>query len=175
MSRVYINLKNKPLLYESKVERLTAGICNEILPLSIIKNRKITKGIYHTDGYKKVSDVGILSAMQVLSVIEGVIAMSEKLKNNFFFPEEYILSPDTVYIDAKFENYKLAYIPAKERCRAEKSLSGFIGCMRKFTTPDGMLYLDTLRNLVESGSLKSERMIGFIERLKGEIRVCGIK
>ena len=105
MSRVYINLKNKPLLYESKVERLTAGICNEILPLSIIKNRKITKGIYHTDGYKKVSDVGTLSAVQVLSVIEGVIAMSEKLKNNFFFPEEYILSPDTVYIDAKFENY----------------------------------------------------------------------
>ena len=96
MSRVYINLKNKPLLYESKAERLTAGICNEILPLSIIKSKKITKGIYHTDGYKKVSDVGILSAVQVLSVIEGVIAMSEKLKNNLFFPEEYILSPDTV-------------------------------------------------------------------------------
>lgn len=175
MSRIYINLKNKPVLYENKREKLIGGVCNEILPLSVIKGKKTLKGVYFTDGYRKISSLDILNASQALSVVEGTIVMSEKLKNNLFFPEEYILSPDTVYTDDKLEKYKLAYIPSVQQCRFEKSMSCFIGSMKKYTTPNGILYLDSLVKLADCGNLRYERMVGFIERLKQEIWACGIK
>lgn len=175
MSSIYVNLKNKPTLYENKREKLIRGVCTEILPISLIKSKKNLKGVYCTDGYRKVSSMGILSAAQVLSVVEGTVVMSEKLKNNLFFPEEYILSPDTVYTDERLEKYRLVYIPAEEKCRFDKSMSCFIGSMKKFTTQNGMLYLDSLMRLAACGNLKTERVVGFIERLKQEIRVCGIK
>lgn len=175
MSRIYINLKNKPAIYENKREKLIRSVCTDILPLSVISGKKILKGVYCTDGYMKVSSLGTLSAAQALSVVEGTIVMSEKLKNNLFFPEEYVLSPDTVYTDEKLEKYRLAYIPVAQQCRFDKSMHCFIGSMKKLTTQNGALYLDSLMNLVACGNLKSEGLIGFIEKLKQEIRVCGIK
>ena len=43
-----------------------------------------------------------------------------------------------------------------------------------FTTENGRTYLDTLGTLLECTNLKLGRIIGFIEELKEEIRLCGI-
>ena len=175
MSRVYIDMRNKKQLYANKAEKIKCGICSEILPLSVIKSKRITKGVYHTEGYRKLSAFGEMNAAETLTVIEGVLVMMEKLKDNLFFPEEYILSPDTVYADEKKQKYRITYIPAGQEQKAEQVLSCFIGEMKRYTTPDGKLYLDALKNMAECGDLKTERMVGFIENLKREIRVCGIK
>ncbi len=175
MSRAYIDMKNKKQLYANKAEKLKYGICGEILPLSVIKSKRMLKGIYHTEGYRKLSAFGEMNAAETLTVIEGVLVMTEKLKDHLFFPEEYILSPDTVYADEKKQEYRITYIPAGQEQKAERVISCFIGEMKRYTTPDGKLYLDALKNITACGDLKTERMLGFIENLKREIRVCGIK
>ena len=175
MSRVYIDMRNKKEIYANKAEKLKYGICDEILPLSVIKSKRMLKGVYHTEGYRKLSAFGEMSAAEVLTVIEGVLVMMEKLKDNLFFPEEYILSPDTVYTDEKRQQYRITYIPAGQEQKAERAVSCFIGEMKRYTTPEGKLYLDALKNISECGNLKTERMLGSIENLKREIRVCGIK
>ena len=175
MSRAYIDMRNKKEIYANKAEKLKYGICDEILPLSVIKSKRMLKGVYHTEGYRKLSAFGEMSAAEVLTVIEGVLVMMEKLKDNLFFPEEYILSPDTVYTDEKRQQYRITYIPAGQEQKAERAVSCFIGEMKRYTTPEGKLYLDALKNISECGNLKTERMLGSIENLKREIRVCGIK
>lgn len=175
MSRAYIDLRNKKQLYANKAEKLKYGVCGEILPLSIIKSKRMQKGVYHTEGYRKLSSFGEMTAAEALSVVEGVLVMIEKLKDNLFFPEEYILSPDTVYADEKKQKYMITYIPAGTKQKAKTAVSCFIGEMKRYTTPDGKMYLEALKNITEGGDLKTGRMIGFIENLKREIRVCGIK
>lgn len=174
MSRVYIDLKNSPRLYENKVQKLEMGICEEILPLSVVKDKKRQRGVYHTDGYQKLSSLGMLSARQVLSAAGGVIAMQDKLQKNLFFPGEYILSADAIFTDERLEKFKIAYIPV-EKERPEKSLACFVGSMKRYTSIGGAGYLDTLRILIETGTMRSEELIGAIEKMKQEIRICGIK
>lgn len=174
MSRIYIDLKKNSQLYENKAKKLQSGICEEILPLSVVRGKKSLRGIYHSEGYRRLSDLGILEAGQILSVVEGVIAVQEKLRTNLFFPGEYILSPHAIFTDEKLEKYRIAYIPsAKER--PENSLSCFVASMRRYATPDSAPYLEMLRKLAESGELGSQRLIGCIEKMKQEIRICGIK
>ena len=175
MSKAYIDMKNKKQIYANKAEKLKGGICNEILPLSVIKSKRVQKGVYHTEGYRKLSSFGEMNASETLTVIEGVLVMIEKLKDNLFFQEEYILSPDTVYTDEQKQKYRITYIPAGREQKAERAISCFIGEMKRYTTSDGKMYLDTLRNMTECGNLKTAPLIGFIENLKREIRVCGIK
>ena len=118
--------------------------------------------------------MGDLSASQVLSVVESVLELREKLRDNLFFPDEYILSADTIFVDENLEKYRLAYIPIAETGRAEKSVACFIASLKRQTSDAGAEYLDRLNNFIMSTGASAEIAIAFTERLKQEARTFGI-
>ena len=56
-----------------------------------------------------------------------------------------------------------------------KSLACFFHQLKSVTTENGRVYLDTLGALLSCEKLRTERVIGFIEKLKQEIYLCGIR
>ena len=47
--------------------------------------------------------------------------------------------------------------------------------MKELTTENGRTYLETLGAMLECSNLRLRKVIGFIEELKEEIKVCGIE
>ena len=174
MSVISIDLRKKLPMYDNKAEKLKSGACEEILPLSTIKYKRIVRGIYHLEGYRRLSSVSNLSVSQVLSVVESVLELREKLRDNLFFPDEYILSTDTIFVDEKLEKYRLAYIPLAETGRAEKSIACFIASLKRQTGDAGAEYLDRLSDFIMTGGANSAQAIAFAEKLKQEARTFGI-
>ena len=175
MNKVSIRLKNGTVDYAQKTETLLAGSCDAFFPMSIIRDKKNTRGIFDTSGFHKLADLEGLSASQVLSLAEDVLLLIEKCEDYLFFPEEYILSAETVYINEESKKLKLIYIPNERKASFFKSLAYFFHQMKSVTTENGRVYLDTLSALLSSGNLRTERVIGFIEKLKQEIYLCGIR
>ncbi len=179
MSVISIDLRKKLPMYDNKAEKLKGGVCEEILPLSTIKYRRIVRGIYHTEGYRKLSEFSNLSVSEALSAVESVLELREKLRDNLFFPDEYILSADTIFVDEKLERFRLAYIPVAEignpeAGRAEKSFACFIASLKRQTSEAGAEYLDRLSDFLMGAGANAEIAISFAERLKQEARTFGI-
>ena len=175
MNKVSIRLKNGTVDYTQKTEVLLAGSCDAFFPMSIIRDKKTTRGIFDTSGFRKLSDLEGLSASQVLSLAEDVLLLIEKCEDYLFFPEEYILSAETVYINEESKQLKITYIPNERNLNFSKSLACFFHQLKSATTENGRVYLDTLGALLSCEKLCTERVIGFIEKLKQEIYLCGIR
>lgn len=174
MNRVTVSL-NREYVESFKMDVLAAGACGSIFPLSIIKEKKFTKCIYNTEGYIKVSALANIPAKEILTIAEKVLNLVENCQNYLLFPEEYILSSETIYIRDDYKDIKITYIPIDKKERQRNVLSYFIRSLRNSTTENGRTYLETLANLLDCEELKTERIIGFIEKLKQEINICGIK
>ena len=84
-------------------------------------------------------------------------------------------SPDTVYVTPDLRQARIAYIPVERYVSEEGALSSLIYTMKELTTENGRTYLETLGAMLECSNLRLRKVIGFIEELKEEIKVCGIE
>ena len=115
-----------------------------------------------------------VSAWEILDITEKTLECVELCKDFLLFPDEYVLSADTIYISEDTGQAGLIYIPAEKNCSAEKVVSLFIYSLKKITTENGSTYLDTIGKLIECGNLKYHRVIAFIEELKREVKLYEI-
>ena len=176
MSNVLIvNLDEKRFAYRKKYETVISGICPAILPLNIVKSGDCIRGIYRTEGFVRLSSLSDISAARILTAAERIIECTEICRDYLLFPEEYVLTADTVYISEDFRTVKLAYIPVKPHCSEKKAIAGLIRSLKRITTENGRMYLETLGTMLECSNLKVSKVTGFIEHLKQEINLCGIE
>lgn len=172
---IMVNLDESRFAYRKKYETVISGICPVILPLNIVKCGDCTRGMYRTEGFVRLSSLSGVSAARILTVAERIIEFTEICRDYLLFPEEYVLTADTVYISEDFRTVKLAYIPVRPCCSEKKVMAGLIHSLRSITTENGRMYLDTLTTMLECSNLKVSKVTGFIEHLKQEINLCGIE
>lgn len=175
--------------YPQKKEMLLSGSCGAIFGMSVISNGSVTRAVYDTRGYRKLGDMRNLSASRVLYLAEKVLLMAAECEDYLFFADEYVLSVDTVYFSEENDRARLLYIPCEKRKGSEREktihtecvndelsigMANFVNQMKPLTTDNGRLYLETLIQLFLCENLRTERIIGFIERLRHEIYSCAI-
>lgn len=173
MRKVRINLDSGEL-YPEKAGKLVSGCCEAILPMSMIHNGESKIGIYNTDGYKQLSSMENINASEILLLAKKVLIMRDICSDYLFFPEEYILSTETVYLSEDNDNVKLTYIPICDRISGDKSMIYFLRQLMRHTTENGQQYLETLLRFFLCENMREEQTIGFIEKLRYEIYTCGI-
>lgn len=173
MQKVRIKLDSEEL-YPQKADVLVSGCCEAILPMSMICVGEGKTGIYNTEGYKSLSSMKNINASEILLLVKKVLIMRDICSDYMFFPEEYVLSTETVYLSEKNGDTKLTYISTKNGTSGDKSMIYFLQRLKQLTTDNGQLYLETLIQLFLCENLRTERIIGFIEKLRYEIYTCGI-
>lgn len=171
---VKVNFMEDSGLFPWKKNVLLSGGCRGVLPFGIIETGEETRGFYRTEGFVRLSELAEIKADEILTVSERVLECVEICRDCLIFPGEYVLSTDTIYVTSDFREARIAYIPLKRYVSEEGALSSLIYNMRRLTTENGRTYLDTLGAMLECSHLKLRKVIGFIEELKEEIRLCGI-
>lgn len=177
-----------------KIRILNSGVCGNMLPVSIIKSGDATLAIYNIDGYRKLESLKSLSASSVLSIISLIIQMVEGCKDYLIYPDEYDLDVSTVYIDANMKRVKLLYIPSRlerygdemgnynsntleeifmQSCMCEiKQIEKIIQQLKNHSSPSGEEYLETLEEMICREGMKSGAVLGLIENLIEEAKLC---
>lgn len=176
MSRmVRVRISDSELFFPWKKDVLLSGSCSGVLPFGIIDAVSEETGFYNTEGFTRLSDSPELKAGDILTAAERILECVEICKDALIFPGEYILSPDTVYVTPDLRQARIAYIPVERYVSEEGALSSLIYTMKELTTENGRTYLETLGAMLECSNLRLRKVIGFIEELKEEIKVCGIE
>ena len=157
-----------------KREALLSGSCRGVLPLGIIDSAGEENVFYKTEGFLRLSELTDVKAGDILTIVERILECVETCRDCLIFPGEYILSLDTIYVTSDLKEARIAYIPTEHYVSEEGAISSLIYTMKGLTTENGKTYLDTLGTMLECTNLKLRRVIGFIEELKEEIRLCGI-
>lgn len=172
---------------DDKTYMLLSGKCNAIFSASVIRKSGVFRILYDTAGYKSLSGLRNLSASAVLSTVENVLRLTERCEDFLFMLGEYVLSPDTVFINEQTKEMKLLYVPylsGRDRSKTKSAeecdgnsyvLPNFVHQMKRTTSENGAEYLQTLMRFLMCENLNTERIITFIEKLKQEIYECGIR
>lgn len=171
---VTVNFNQGVLDFPERKEILLMGRCRAIMPLNMVGEGSAAFGIYNTSGYRRISSGDIFTAWEVIQIAEKTLECIEICRDYLIFPDEYVLSADTVYVSPDLKEIKLVYIPDDRTCGENTVVSAFVYSLKKYTTDNGRTYLDTLGKLLESQNLKYSRVIGFAEELKREIRLYEI-
>ena len=176
MSRVIrVRLTESRSFFPWKKEVLLSGNCRGVLPMGIIEKEGIVWGLFNTEGFVRISDLTELTAGDILTAVERTLECVEACRDCLIFPGEYVLSTDTLYLTEDLSEARIVYIPTEHYVSEEGAISSLIYAMKGLTTENGRTYLDTLGTMLECTNLKLRRVIGFIEELKQEIGLCGIK
>ena len=143
--------------------------------MGVIEKEDNVWGSYSTEGFVRMSDLPKMTAGEILTVVERTLECVEACRDCLIFPGEYVLSTDTLYLTEDLSEARIVYIPTEHYVSEEGAISSLIYAMKGLTTENGRTYLDTLGTMLECTNLKLRRVIGFIEELKQEIRLCGIE
>ena len=171
---VRVKITDSEAFFPWKREALLSGSCRGVLPLGIIDAAGTKSILYRTEGFIKLSALTTVNSGDILTIVERILECVEICRDCLIFPGEYILSPDTVYLTENLNEARIAYIPTEHYVSEEGAISSLIYSMKGLTTENGRTYLDTLGTMLECTNLKLRRVIGFIEELKEEIRLCSI-
>ena len=174
-SKAMITFEENKLPYQERPDILARGDCKAFLHASFVYEEQKVRIYYETTGYKRLSSWKEVQAKDLLCVIEKLIQSMELARDYLFFPEEYILSTDSIYLNDEMDALKLIYIPADRKISASKSMENFLNAFGRITTENGRMYLHTLKYLLTAEDIKYEKILYFIDELITEASICNIR
>ncbi len=172
--KVLVKFKEENLGYGEKLEVLLQGRCEGIFPISIVKNKESITGFYSTSRYKRLSEFNKLTAGDVLTVVDKIASAIEECNQYLIFPEEYLLTLDTVYAKENFEKVKFTYIPDKNKTGVGKKMKLFLKDLKGVATENGSMYLDMLKEFFDKENLSPSKIKNIVMQLKREVNLCDI-
>ena len=172
---VNVNWDSNVLEFPGRREILLTGKCKGILPVNMISGGSLQRGIYNIAGYRKISSLDKLDSWQVLHIVEKVLECIEICRDYLIFPDEYVVSAETLYVCEDMSDVKLLYIPSEKNCSEDMHILMFIYSLRRRTTENGKTYLDTLGKMLECSNIRLPKVMAFIRELKHEVNLYEIK
>ena len=219
LNKILINLRDEEARYPHKVAMVMGGECEQFFPMSLIKKRKQIKknvrnsrgtitlkkinidtvfGVVDTSGYVRLADLDRKFCVQeALGLIENVVMLMKRAEDYLLFPEDYLVTLDTVYLKhaqeynsgheainivpvtdgnvgrGEYRNesrkVRLAFVPTSgiETGGGLTALYYFIMSLQKCATAEGKFYIE---RLAEEAFSKNGRYKGqSYERLIGII------
>ena len=150
------------------MEILLNNKCEGILPFSRLRDGEINIGVYNCEGYMPLRELSNVSGLIALRILELLINTVEQLKDYLFYPDEYIISTDTIFINRDYTNLKFMYIPYKLRLSERRYYKNMVFYLEKVTTEIGREYLEKALVYMDSNP-KYVHLIAYIRNLKSEL------
>ncbi len=114
---------------------------------------------------RELSNVSGLIALRILELLVNTV---EQLKDYLFYPDEYIISTDTIFINRDYTSLKFMYIPYKLRLSERRYYKNMVFYLEKVTTEIGREYLEKALVYMDSNP-KYVHLIAYIRNLKSEL------
>ena len=174
-NRIYVTIEAFQLPYEGKLDSLLHGRCQAFLPVSLIRKEEKLRLCAQTDGYRRLSSLNLLKAAELLEILSKVIRNMKSCRDFLYYPEDYVLSPDTIYQAKRGEQIRFLYVPSDRKISESKALKNLCHRLKSLTTENGVMYLETLEQLFSVEGLNEIRVQAFLNELLTEIYICGIE
>ncbi len=174
LDKQVVRLDRSKLSFEGQMDFLTCGGCGGLFPVSITEDASGIRGYYKTSGFRKLSSLGEVGASDVLLLLEKTIEAVEECGRYLIFPEEFVISTETAYVDGRFRKVKFTYVPSSGEKDLNVKLGGFIEELKQITTDNGKLYLNMLRELISVRNLNRMKIKAAMLKLRYEIKMCNI-
>ena len=140
-------------IYEEQRKILLIGKCNSIFPLTILYRDEGITGYYETSGYMRISELKNLTAKTSLILAEKIIMVIEECYQYLFFPEEYVININTIYVDFDYNIVRLVYIPDYRKENLVSKYIEILRCLKIATIDSEQKYLEMLIDKVSTGSI----------------------
>ena len=163
---VRIRMEAGRLPYETAAEKLVCSACPGIFPADVIRHAGDEKLeiCYHVGGFQKLSAVPFLQPEEVIRLVAAVLYNLQICRDWFWFPEEYVLSEDTVYLMTP-DKVCFTWIPDREQDGAEHRFVCLLHSLKKKTSERGRRYLDQCMEFISGGRNEWKQMAAHINFL----------
>lgn len=155
-------------IYEEQRSLLLDGKCKSIFTLTMLHRDEGVTGYYETSGYMRISELKNLTAKTALLIAEKIIMAIEECYQYLFFPEEYVINSNTVYVDFDYNTVRIVYIPDS---RKENLMSKYLEILRSLkaaTVENDQIYLDMLIDKVSIGRISINKTKLLISKIMQE-------
>lgn len=173
IEKTVVSLDKEKLRFEEKIDFLLSGGCKSIFPISIAEDAQEVRGFYKTAGYRPLSALEYINAFEALNILEKTIDAIEECGEYLIFPEEFIISMETVYMDKSFSRAKITYIPSDDDDGVLPKLSNLIAGLKEIASENGRLYLNMMEEFLSVENLSRQKVKVLLLQLKEKLRFAG--
>lgn len=155
---IKICLQASRLPYATAAEKLACSACPGIFPADIIGSEKGERLelYYHVEGFRKLGDITSMAPEEVLRLILAAAANIQTCSSWFWFPEEYVLSEDTVYVKNP-DQVCFLWIPDRQKMSASRRFSCLLHSLKGKTSDRGKAYIDSCLKMMAGGEVSWSR------------------
>jgi len=161
--KVRIVFDREALPYESACRKLASGACPVFFPVDFLEEENRIQAFFHVKGYHRLRDEKNMTASEILTLIKSVLKNMQICRDWFWFPENYVLSADTVYI-RNVHDVRFVYIPDRQHISASRRLNGFLQSLKKHTGERGIMYLETCMRFFDGEYLATRQLLAFLDQ-----------
>lgn len=152
-----------------KIQVLISAECEAFFPADVFFTDNVVHLRYSTGNYKSLKSCETMNTVQALDLVKTVIRLRTEAQDWLWFPEEYVLSADTVWINPQGK-IRMLCIPDGRRIAGNQRMNGFLYDLKKLSEPAASSWLQILQEIVLSGSEETEQLIGEIDLLTAEVQ-----
>ena len=165
--RITIPLKRLP--YPGKICSLTSSSCPAFFPASAVTDGGMIHLYYSVEGYRPLKQCRNLSAEQVLCIAKSVLRNISSCRDWLWFPEDYVLSADTVWVNGQ-GTVRFLCIPDPDGPKGLKRFCGLLSSMEQCTDETGIRYLQQLKKTAVSENLTPAGLQYEVDQLIAAVR-----
>ena len=155
-------------------EQLNMGTLKGFLPVSFIQTDRGCVGVYQMEKYVRAKSMPDTTIDILLHVIDRLLHLMEKMERNYVFPEDYLLTEETVYVDFENKEVRLIYMENQDKLSGKTQLCYLLAQWEDIASAEGAGYLRGLRSYLEEHQVGYRSAIHHVETLRHEVDVCGV-
>ena len=152
-----------------KIHSLASSRCPAFFPADVILTQNNVHLRYSTAGYQPLSKQQEMRTDSVLGVVKKVLQCVQTARDWMWFPEDYLLTADTVWINSEGLT-KILCVPDRSEVSGSRRLCLFLHNLEKTAEPSAALYLRLLQDMAAAGNVRTELLLSEIDQMIAEVR-----
>lgn len=169
----WIRIRYDNLPYDGILEALGEGICTGIFSGQIFQSSEVVQVGYDVSGFLSLRTYGRhheITAAEALSILWDLLMLIEQCRKWLWFPEQYVISLDTVWMD-KENCLKILWIPDKQNICEVYRIQCFIQELKEVTALEAKEYLSQVQVFLESSYGRPGELKWYFDELLTELHI----
>lgn len=167
--KTHIAVPAERIPYPGKIRALASSSCPAFFSADVTIKDNVVHIYYSTGEFLPLKDAGLLIPEKALMVMKTVVHNQNMARDWMWYPEEYVLSDDTVWVDSA-GSVRFLWIPDSIKQAGHRSLYGLAEQMKSFTSEEGKEVLTRLQQNFFLKPCLPQQILSGIDRMMMELR-----
>lgn len=172
----YLEMKyEKAELAEYVAELLSLGLCDLFLPVGFVDTQAGVIGTYRTEGFRPLSAVAEFSTEEILSAAIKLLHGVYQSEKHGIFAEDFALSEDCLFVDQSFQRVRMVFRKEQDSRTFSEKLAALLETMQKKGCAEGAVYIENAAAFLKTDQYGYQAQLSYLENLRREVYLCGVK